>query len=60
MARMHDNSMNSRKNTTVNKALMEKVTKNAVYQHNEKKARRFEQYEKHFMHDQSVRKKEYL
>ncbi|MBI5073329.1 hypothetical protein HZA99_05930 [Candidatus Woesearchaeota archaeon] len=51
--------MSSRSNTTVNKAYMEKVTKSANYQASEKKARQMHEVEKHMMHDQTMRKKEY-
>lgn len=59
MARKHDNSMKSRSNTTVNKAYIENVTKNADYQASEKKAKMLHEVEKHLMHDKSMRKKEY-
>ncbi len=58
MARKHDNKMTNKGNITVNQGYMEKVTKNANYQQNEKKARMSMESEKQMMHDHSVRKKE--
>lgn len=58
MARKHDNKMTSRSNTTVNKAYLEKVTKNAGYQANEKKSRQFQNVEKQMLKDRSIRSKE--
>lgn len=58
MGRKHDNKMTSRSNTTVNKGLLQKVTKSSIYQAIEKKARRLFRVEKALHHDQSVRKKE--
>ena len=58
MARKHDNKMTNKGNITVNQGYMEKVTKNAKYQQNEKKARMSMESEKQMMHDHSVRKKE--
>ena len=58
MARKHDNKMTSRGGTTVNKAHLENVTKNAGYQANEKKSRQFQNIEKHMLKDHSMRSKE--
>lgn len=58
MARKHDNKMTSRSGTTVNKAYLEKVTKNAGYQANEKKSRQLQDIEKQMLKDHSIRSKE--
>ena len=60
MARKHDSKMTSRSGTTVNKAYLEKMTKNAGYQANEKKARQEADVEKLMLKDNSMRKKEYM
>lgn len=50
--------MTNRGGTTVNKAYLEKVTKNAGYQANEKKSRQLQDIEKQMLKDHSIRSKE--
>lgn len=59
MARKHDSPMSNKKNLTVNKAFLEKVTKSTVYRANERKYRQSQKAERHLLRDQSLRKKEY-